>query len=237
VLEELAQQADHYGVLLSAEQLDQFAMYAAMLSEWNTRTRLVSDASEPVVVRRHFTESLALGCALRRRGLLKDDTLLLDIGSGAGFPGAVIAVAWPEAAVTLLEATAKKAAFLVALVEQLPLTNAHVVSGRAEDLGRDGALRAAFDMVTARAVAPLPTLLELALPFLRVGGWLASPKGSRAQDELESAARALDLLGGEAEVAGLDVPGPRQSLMLVRKVRPTPDAYPRRAGMPAKSPL
>jgi 16S rRNA (guanine527-N7)-methyltransferase len=83
----------------------------------------------------------------------------------------------------------------------------------------------------------VPTLLELALPFLRLGGWLASPKGTRAEDELESAARALELLGGEANVAEFEVPGPRQSLVLVRKVRPTPDAYPRRAGMPGKSPL
>jgi 16S rRNA (guanine527-N7)-methyltransferase len=237
VLEELAQQAHHYGVSLSADQLEQFTTYASLLREWNIRTRLVSDASEAVVARRHFTESIALGCALRRRGLTKDGTSLLDIGSGAGFPGAVIALVWPGVEVTLLEATAKKAAFLIALVERLPLANAHVVSGRAEDLGRQGSLREAFDVVTARAVAPVPTLLELALPFLRLGGWLASPKGTRAEDELESAARALELLGGEANVAEFEVPGPRQSLVLVRKVRPTPDAYPRRAGMPGKSPL
>jgi 16S rRNA (guanine527-N7)-methyltransferase len=237
VLEELAQQADHYGVPLSAEQLGQFATYASMLVESNTRTRLVSDASEAVVVRRHFTESIALGCTLRRRGLLKDGSSLLDIGSGAGFPGAVIAVAWPDVEVTVLEATAKKAAFLLALVERLPLANTRVALGRAEDLGRDVLMREAFDMVTARAVAPLPTLLELALPFLLVGGWLASPKGSRAQNELDSAARALDVLGGEAEAAEFELAGPLQTLVLIRKVRPTPDAYPRRAGMPGKSPL
>ena len=162
---------------------------------------------------------------------------MLDVGAGAGFPGLVLKIVWPGIELTLLEATAKKTAFLSAVVDELQLEGTRVLTGRAETLGHDPTLRGAFDLVVARAVAPLPALLELTLPFTRVGGRVASPKGSRAADEIASAANALAALGGKLFSMPLQVPGPPQTLVVVLKQQPTPAPYPRRAGVASKSPL
>jgi len=233
----LAQTALRYGIRLDDAQIDRFRAYLALLQEWSPRANLVSDASEDVVVRRHFVESLALGAALRQREILRPSSRVLDLGAGAGFPGVPIKIAWPSIELTLIEATAKKTAFLRALAETLALDQISVETGRAEELGHRTDLRGAFDLALARAVAPLPTLLELALPFVRVGGRLIAVKGSRAQAELAAAARALEILGGRPFTVPLDVPGPKQTIVAVLKQRETPPAYPRRAGVPRRSPL
>lgn len=226
-----------YGVRLDAAQLAQFEAYSRLLDGWSSRANLVSNPDPEVVLRRHFLESIALGAALREREILRPDSRVLDLGAGAGFPGVVLKLAWPAISLTLLEATAKKAAFLAALLDTLALAGAEVVTGRAEALGHDPQLRASFDLVAARAVAPLPALVELALPLARVGGRLASPKGSRAESEVASAANALRVLGGKAFLVPFRVPGPPQHLVVVAKLRETPAEYPRRSGVPAKSPL
>ncbi len=236
-LSNLRRGARDHGVTLDDTQAAQFERYAVLLRAWSDRAGLVADASAAVVERRHFLESLAFGAALREREVLRPDSALIDIGSGAGLPGAVLKIAWPTLRLTLLEATAKKTAFLAALVEDLRLDGVRVLTGRAEELARDEALRGAFDLVVARAVAPLPVLLELALPFARVGGRLATVKGSRTQAELAAARHALDVLGARCVTFPLDVPGPRQQVVVAVKLRETPDAYPRRAGVPNKRPL
>lgn len=237
VLAELEREAARYGVRLDAQQLAQFERYLSLLSDWSERANLVADATPDVVVRRHILESIALGAALREREMLRPDARVLDVGAGAGFPGAVIAIVWPAVRVTLLEATSKKTDFLRALVDELALGNASIVSGRAETLAHDPALRARFDLVLARAVAPLRVLIELTLPFVRVGGRLVTPKGSRAEQEVEEAAVALRVLGGRAVVAPFGVPGPPQKLVVVIKQTETPPSYPRRPGQPGKTPL
>jgi 16S rRNA (guanine527-N7)-methyltransferase len=237
VLETLAVEAEHYGVRLSGEQMGQFERYLRLIADWSTRINLVSDASPEVVIRRHVLESIALGATLREREVLRPGARVLDVGAGAGFPGAVLKIAWPAIALTLLEATAKKGAFLQALVEEAPLTDTTVVIGRAETRGHDPALRERFDLVVARAVAPVRTLAELSLPFARVGGRVVSPKGSRAAAEVAEADRALRMLGGRALTVPFRVPGPPQTLVVLVKESGTPDLYPRRAGVPARSPL
>jgi 16S rRNA (guanine527-N7)-methyltransferase len=237
MLDILAREAPSYGVRLSDGQLRQFEWYLDLLRAWSPHVNLVGDASPDVVQRRHFLESLALGAALRERDILRPDSDVLDLGAGAGFPGVTLKIAWPRVRLTLLEATAKKAAFLSALVDRLGLGDTAVLTGRAEELAHDPALRERFDLVVARAVAPLRVLVELALPFARVGGRLASPKGSRAPAEVEAAANALRTLSAEAIVAPFPVPGPVQRLVVVVKRAPTSRAYPRRPGMPAKNPL
>ena len=229
--------AASHGVTLSAEQLTQFDTYARMLADWAQRANLVGDASRDVVERRHFGESIAFGSALRERELLRPDSRVLDVGAGAGFPGLVLKICWPGIGLALLEATAKKTAFLSAAVGALGLSAVEVFTGRAEDLGHEAALRARFDVVVARAVAPLPTLLELGLPFARVGGRLAAVKGSRAEEEVRAARRALELLGARVVLMPLRVPGPAQRIIVAAKLRETPSEYPRRAGVPAKQPL
>jgi 16S rRNA (guanine527-N7)-methyltransferase len=237
VLSRLAAEATAHGVTLGDAQMQQFERYAALLAAWAERANLVADASTGVVERRHFVESLAFGAALRERELLRPDARALDIGAGAGFPGVPIKIAWPGIRLTLLEATAKKTAFLTALVSELALEGVDVITGRAEELAHDPALRATFDLVVARAVAPLPLLLELGLPFARLGGRLATPKGSRAEAELAAAKRALTVLGARAVSFPMAVSGPPQRIIVAFKQGPTPDAYPRRSGRPRKQPL
>lgn len=237
MLDLLERESAAHGVRLDEAQLAQFRAYLDLLTEWSERANLVGSAAPETIVRRHFAESLALGAALREREVLRPDSRVLDLGAGAGFPGVPIRIAWPGVRLTLLEATAKKTAFLAALVERLGIAGAAVLTGRAETLAHDPALRGAFDLVLARAVAPLPVLAELALPFARIGGRVVSPKGSRAEDEARAAGAALRELGGRAYVLPFDVPGPRQRLVLLLKQRETPAAYPRRPGVPAKSPL
>jgi 16S rRNA (guanine527-N7)-methyltransferase len=237
VLEYLAPEASVYGINLSATQLEQFGRYLDLLSDWSQRVNLVANADPDVVARRHVLESIALGAALREREILRPDMRVLDIGAGAGFPGLVLKIVWPSIALTLIEATAKKTAFLSAVTDALELDNNAVVTGRAESLGHDVTLRGTFDLVVARAVASLPVLLELALPFARVGGRVASPKGSRANHEIAAASNALSVLGGKLFSMPLRISGPPQTLVVVAKQRETPPEYPRRPGVPTKSPL
>ncbi len=226
-----------YGVKLSDEQIARFTGYLALLQEWSARANLVGDDAAEVVQRRHFLESIALGAALREREILRPDSMVLDVGAGGGFSGVTMKIVWPSIRLTLLEATAKKTAFLSALVHALGWPDVEVRTGRAETLGHDEALRDRFDLVVARAVAPLAVLLELTLPFARVGGRMATPKGSRAEEEVKAAATALRVLGARVFVMPFNVPGPEQKLVVALKQRPTPGAYPRRDGVPAGSPL
>jgi len=198
---------------------------------------LVGDASADVVRSRHFTESIALGAALREREVLRPDARVIDIGTGAGFPGMPIKIVWPQIHLTLLEATAKKATFLSALVDALKFKNVHIIGARAEDAAHDASLRGQFDVVLARAVAPLPTLAELTLPFARVRGKVVAVKGAGAHDEVIAAANALQALSATARIVRFEAPGGRQQFVAIVKERETPAEYPRRSGRPAKRPL
>lgn len=237
MLDIVRSEAARYGINLHDAQLLQFERYVRLLAEWNQRVNLVADAAPDVVRRRHIVESLALGAALREREVLRPDSRIIDVGAGAGFPGLPIKIAWPTVRLTLLEATAKKTAFLQSAVEALQLDDAAVLTGRAEDLGHDASLRASFDLVLARAVAPLPALLELTLPFARVGGRVVTPKGSRVDEQVAASRRALATLGARVFVVPFDVPGPPQKLVVAVKSAPTPGRFPRRAGTPVRSPL
>ncbi len=168
---------------------------------------------------------------------LGDARSLVDVGSGAGLPGIPIKIARPDLEVTLIEADEAKAAFLVHACAALGLENIHVVARRAEDAGHDPALREAFDVAVARALAPLPVLVELCLPLVRVGGRLLAQKTEA--EKADSAARAIQLLGGELSGV-LSAPSAARSagtVVVIDKVRPTPSLYPRRPGVPARKPL
>ena len=219
-------------------QLDAFRAYLEELEAARPRLRLTALTDPEAVQRRHFLEPLALLLALERLGALGTD--VIDIGSGAGFPGVPIKIVRPELRLTLLEANGKRAAFLERLVQRLGLKNVTVVNRRAEEAARDSDHREAYDLALARAVAPLPVLVELALPFLRVGGALAAPKGSGARREIAEAASALAACGGAvAYVGALEVPEMETppTLVVIRKESPTPARFPRRPGIPAKHPL
>ena len=212
-------------------------LLAASAAEFNLVSASVRDLDS--IERRHIAESLAFGALLADRGLLTDAAKLLDLGSGAGLPGLPLKIAWPSLHVTLLEATGKKCRFLEQVASELGLQDLGVVEARAEEAAHDEEHRGAYDLVTARAVAALPVLLEYSVPFLRVGGTLAGTKGSAAQSELEASQAALAALGAEVvETPSLHVEGlPVQTVVIVRKTAETPERYPRRTGIPSKRPI
>lgn len=234
----LIEGAERLNLRLSQEQVRQFQVYCQELMAGARRGGLTAVTDAEGIQRRHFLESLALLVALERYGLSGDRAI--DIGSGAGFPGLPIKIVRPQLKLSLVESAGKKAAFLESLLQRLGLAGVQVIKARAEELAHDPEHREGYDLALARALAPLPALAELALPFLHLGGLLAAPKGSRAPQEVKAAASALALCGGQLEaVQRLDVPAARVApiLVLVRKVAPTPERFPRRPGIPVKRPL
>ena len=199
----------------------------------------VTSLRDPEAIeQRHIDESLAVLHVLEAAGRLPSGARLIDVGSGGGLPGIPLAIARPDLSVTLLEATGKKAAFLNQAARDLNLHNTRVLTARAEEAAHLPAEREAYDVATARAVAPLATLVELALPFVRVGGALAAVKGSHADEEIAAAGVALRRCGGGAvEVHDLTADTPTLRLLIVPKVAPSPDELPRRAVIPANRPL
>jgi 16S rRNA (guanine527-N7)-methyltransferase len=228
----LADDAARLGVTLNADQEAQFARLADALVEWNAHTNLTAITDPEGVHVRHFLDSLTVP--------VRPDERVIDVGTGAGFPGLPLAIAHPSVRVTLLEATGKKIAFLEHVIALLGLTNAVTLHARAEDAGQHPAHRAAYDLAVARAVARLPVLLEYLLPLVRVGGRCIAMKGVTAHEEAESARRALRTLGGRligiepVMLPGVDEP---HYLVMVEKIAPTPPLYPRKPGTPSKKPL
>ena len=233
------------GVPLTPEQQDLFRRYTELLLTANRRLNLTALRDEAALTTRYHLDALALLPILARveglsvAALRAQTRRAADVGSGGGAPAIPLAIAWPGLRYTLIESIAKKARFLdeAARALKLPLT---VLNARAEEVGRDPDHREAYDLVTARAVAALPTLVELTLPLLRVGGLALFPKGAGAVEETEAAHPAIAALGGELvgiepiAVPGVDAP---RFVVVLRKRAPTPERFPRRPGMPAKRPL
>lgn len=238
----LASEAARLGLSLSADVFSQFATYEALVGEWNERAGLTTVRDAEGIQRRHFAESLALLVALRGCGVLSpgETASMVDVGTGAGFPGLPMRIVEPSLRLTLVESNGKRCAFLEAVVEALGVEGVRVIQARAEDAGRDTRLRGRFDLAVARALAALPVLVEYTVPLLRQGGVLASPKGSRALDELQAAGGAIAALGAEAlEPVPMPLPAdvPPQLVLLVRRVGKLDQRYPRRAGIPSRQPL
>jgi 16S rRNA (guanine527-N7)-methyltransferase len=235
----LARGATGVGVTLSAEQLMAFARYRELLLEWNQRTNLTAITDPQEVLTKHFLDSLSMALGVPA-SLREGAAQVLDVGSGGGFPGLALAIAFPQWRVTALEATGKKVKFLRHVVGALHLTNARTLEGRAEEVAHKREERGSYDVVVARAVAPLPTLLEYCEPFARAGGVTIAPKKGEIADELAQGERAATLLGGkmESQVA-VSAPGLEDGrvLVVVRQERLSLPLYPRQAGAPTKHPL
>jgi 16S rRNA (guanine527-N7)-methyltransferase len=227
------------GVSLDDGQLDRFRRFRDLLLDANTRVNLTAISDPAEVVTRHFLDSLTclLGVAQDQRAR---PLRLLDIGSGAGFPGIPLAIAVPAWRVTSLEATGKKARFQQEAVASLGLENVIVLTGRAEEFARKPEHRGRYDVVTARAVAALPTLLEYCCPFARAGGRVIAPKKGDLEDEVAAGAMAASLLGAKL-LAPISVTIPPLAdgrvLLVAKQKQPCPQQYPRPAGAPAKRPL
>jgi len=224
-------------VRLSDVQLAMFATYGGELLAWNERVNLTTITDTQDIAIRHFLDSLSLLLVLPDASCPCN---LLDVGSGAGFPGVPLAIACPGWSVTLLEATGKKVRFLEHLVAALNLSNVHVVAGRAEEVARDPRYRGRYDAVTARGLAALPVLLEYCAPFCRPGGLIVAPKKGDVAGEVAQGHRAAALLGATIRaVQPVSLPGLADDrvLVVVEQQRLAPAIYPRPAGVPRKRPL
>jgi 16S rRNA (guanine527-N7)-methyltransferase len=228
-------------ISLTPEQAAQFDIYARELAVWNAHTNLTAITDADAVMVRHFLDSLTLFKVPMLKPLLfAPGTRVIDVGTGAGFPGLPLKLVQPEIELALLEATGKKVAFLEHLIDLYKLEGVTTIKARAEDAAHDEAHRAAYDIVAARAVARLPSLLEYLLPFAKVGGFCVAMKGRTAQTEAEDSVHALEVLGGRLKsietfsLPGVDDP---HHLVFVEKVSPTPSLYPRKPGIPTRQPL
>lgn len=234
--ERLQKWAAEFGITLSAEQLVDFATYRTLLQTWNQHTNLTRIISDEEVDLRHFIDSLTCATVM---GDLQGQSVI-DVGSGAGFPGIPLKLLYPTMRLTLVESVGKKCRFLEALIEQLGLTHVKILSERAETLGQSNVHRAKYDWAVARAVAPMPVLMEYLLPLVKVGGNVLAQKGSSALQESAESLPAITKLGGDfPQSHPIYLPQHPEIyyLITIKKIKPTPAAYPRRAGTPAKSPL
>lgn len=233
------------GFDLTEGQLEQFQQYYEMLVDWNSRFNLTAITEYEAVQVRHFLDSLTVGRALLYESAFKDeeppsDFSLVDVGTGAGFPGVPLKILWPHISLTLADSIGKKTAFLKELVQALGLDSARVVTARAEEMGQQKAHRQRYSAATARAVAPLSVLCEYLLPLVKVGGTMLAPKKGNISQELEGAKKAAKVLGGgEVRLHSFTLPGEEEErfVVAVKKLAPTPPGYPRRVGLAKSRPL
>lgn len=236
LVDALVRGASELGMEITPEQLGRFEKYYRLLIATNKCLNLTSIIEEEDVAIKHFIDSIT--CL--KAASFDDGMRLLDIGTGAGFPGIPLKVCRTGLFVTLVESLEKRVNFLKEVISKLRLKDIKAVHARAEEIGRDVIYREQYDRVVARAVAGLGVLAEYCLPVVKVNGTFLAMKGPRLEEELAGAKKAIEILGGKVEqVTNLRLPltGDERNLVLVRKVKPTPEKYPRRAGMPLKKPL
>ncbi len=224
------------GVFLSESQISQFLIYYEMLTEWNQVMNLTAITEYEDVLKKHFVDSISLVKAYD----VTKPVSVIDVGTGAGFPGLALKIAFPQLEVTLLDSLNKRITFLNAVIENLKLDNVKTVHGRAEDFAKPGKMREAFDLCVSRAVANLSTLSEYCLPFVKPGGLFISYKSEKIAEEIKSAAHAVSLLGGKVkgqEEFYLPDSGIYRNLFIIEKVKETPGKYPRKAGLPSGEPI
>lgn len=236
-MEKLAHDAKQlFGLTLNANQLAQLAAYERELLEWNQQFNLTAIRDVEGIRAKHFLDSFSCVLAWKEQTPRR----LVDVGTGAGFPGLVIKILYPAMKLTLVESVGKKAKFCAHIAQILNLDGVEVLTARAEEVGQRAAHREKYDWAVARAVANLPVLTEYLLPLVRVGGGVLAQKGESGPAEAQSAEKALKLLGGKLrQVIPVELPGvaDQRYLVVLEKSAATPPMYPRKDGIPAKKPL
>lgn len=223
-------------IALSEKQMEQFLQYYELLVEKNKVMNLTAITEFDEVVEKHFLDSVSLTKQLDLHQPLK----VLDLGTGAGFPGIPLKIVFPELEITLMDSLNKRVLFLQDVISSLQLENIEAVHGRAEEAARNKKYRESFDLCVSRAVANISTLSEYCLPFVKIGGSFISYKSSTIEDELEDGKKGIAILGGKVkDVYKFTLPDSelQRSFVIIEKEKKTPKAYPRKAGTPSKDPL
>lgn len=241
---QLQEEAGELGISLTELQQEQLFRYYELLVEKNKVMNLTGITEEAEVVKKHFVDSLAMVKADVSRETWTEKGLrgkkLIDVGTGAGFPGLVLKIVFPSLEITLSDSLQKRLKFLEEVIQELGLPGVETLHGRAEDLAQDKKWREQFDFAVSRAVANLSTLSEYDLPFVKKGGYFLAMKAGNIQEEVESAKKAISLLGGKLEnILEYKLPNSdiERSILVIRKAKETPRLYPRKAGTPGKNPL
>lgn len=237
MLNQLLQEGCHQlGLKIEDKQIQQLLKYKDLLLEWNQKMNLTAITDEKEVIIKHFLDSLS--CL--KIEALKESGDMIDVGTGAGFPGIPLKVMLPNVKLTLLDSLSKRINFLKEVSLQLQLEEVNFLHGRAEDYGQDKTYREVYDYAVARAVAPLNVLVEYCLPFIKVGGFFICQKGKALQEELLEGEKAIKILGGRVvhkEEVSLPFSDIVHSILVVEKTKQTPTKYPRKAGKPSKNPI
>lgn len=227
---------DALGITLTEKQIEQFLIYYEMLVEWNEFMNLTAIIEYDEVMKKHFIDSISL---IKAYDVTKSASVI-DVGTGAGFPGLALKIAYPNLQVTLLDSLNKRIQFLNEVITKLGLEGVETIHGRAEDFAKPGKLREKYDLCVSRAVANLSTLSEYCLPFVKVGGHFISYKSEKITEEMSAAGNAIKLLGGkvvnqvEFQLPDSDI---YRNLFVIEKIKETPKKFPRKAGLPSKEPL
>ena len=234
--EELQKAAAEYGINLTETHIAQYNRYFELLIEWNEKINLTAITAPKDVAIKHIIDSItAYDAALFREG-----TTVIDVGTGAGFPGLPLKIFCPEIKLTLMDSLNKRIKFLQTVVEELGLKDVECVHARAEEGARNKKYRESFDIAVSRAVARLPVLCEYCLPFVKKGGHFIALKGMQYNDEAEEAVKAIKVMGGSrTEIRPVKLPeiDDKRAVIIINKTMPTPKTYPRKAGTPTKNPI
>jgi len=232
--EELLNKAKMLNVELSETQVNQFYTYMKMIQEWNEKINLTAILEPKEMILKHFIDSITI------LGDIKENAKIVDIGTGAGFPGIPIKIVRPDTEIVLLDSLNKRINFLNNVIEELKLEKIKTIHSRAEDFGANNQNREAFDVAVSRAVAPMNVLLEYLLSTVKVGGICICMKGPEIDEEIEESKNAAKILGGKIEkIQKIELvnSGNQRTLINVKKINITPNKYPRNAGTPSKKPL
>ena len=227
---------DKIGITLTDDQKKQFDQYYRLLVEWNKVMNLTGITEYDEVNLKHFIDSLSIVRVIDMNSVKR----MVDVGTGAGFPGIPLKIAFPDTEILLLDSLNKRVKFLNEVISQLGLKKITAVHGRAEELAKNKSYREGFDLCVSRAVANLSTLCEYSLPFVWISGSFVSYKGEYSENEIHQAENAVDILGGKiSKIDKFKLPGTDigRSLIKIDKIKKTPGKYPRKAGLPAKEPL